>query len=196
MSEQELLDLLKAGDEKAFEQLFKQHFVGLCLFAEHFVRDTHVAEEIVEDFFCDFWENCSTLTFSGSIKGYLYRSVYNNCMKHYRHQKVELKYITAQKSNYTEQELAELSLHSSPIANLIIQELESKIEEEINQLPAQCREIFCMSRYENLSYAEIVERTGLSINTVKTQMSRALKKLRDELGDYLVALAFIISLIK
>ncbi|MDP4210626.1 MAG: RNA polymerase sigma-70 factor [Bacteroidota bacterium] len=196
MSEQDLLLPLKNGEEKAFEQLFKQHFVGLCLFAEHFVHDTHTAEEIVEDFFCEFWENCTNLTITDSIKGYLYRSIYNNSMKYLRHKKVEQKYITAQQAKYNEKELSELSLHSYPIANLIIQELESKIETEINKLPPQCKDIFCMSRYENLSYSEIAEKTGLSVNTVKTQISRALKKLRDELQDYLVALAFIITLLK
>jgi RNA polymerase sigma-70 factor, ECF subfamily len=193
---QNLIEKIKLGDEIAFEQLFKQHFTGLCLFAEHFVKDTSVAEEIVEDLFCDLWENCADISINSSFKAYLYRCVYNNSLKYLRHKKVTQKYISAQQAYYTDKELCEISIQTYPIANLIIKELEEKINEAINSLPSQCKEIFCLNRFEGLSYTEIAEKTDLSINTVKTQMARALQKMRVELKDYLYFIAITISLIQ
>jgi RNA polymerase sigma-70 factor (ECF subfamily) len=56
----------------------------------------------------------------------------------------------------------------------------------IDQLPKQCRAIFCLSRFELLTYNEISERLNISVNTVKTQMNRALESLKKKLEKYLL----------
>ena len=193
MVDLEIIQLLKLGDEKAFERVFKNHFTGLCLFAEHFLKDSHHAEEIVEDLFCNLWENCKTIDIAVSLKAYLYKSVYYQCLKFIRHQKVEKKYKDNQGYFLADNQLNDINSQAYPVANLIVKELEDKIEAEINLLPPQCKEIFCLSRFDNLSYAEIAEKLNLSVNTVKTQMSRALQKLRDELKDYLAVLALVFT---
>lgn len=65
-------------------------------------------------------------------------------------------------------------------------ELQSRIEEALNQLPEKRRQIFEMSRYEGKKYAEIAEELDISVKTVETQMSRTLKLLREALGPYLL----------
>jgi RNA polymerase sigma-70 factor (ECF subfamily) len=60
-----------------------------------------------------------------------------------------------------------------------------EIEEAINDLPEKCREVFYLCRFENMSYEEISAKLNISVNTVRTQMSRALVKLRESLKDYL-----------
>ena len=72
-----------------------------------------------------------------------------------------------------------------PLANLISRETLLDIENAIDQLPEKCREIFCLCRFENMSYEDISARLNISVNTVRTQMSRALSKLRESLKDYL-----------
>ena len=193
MEEQEIITQLKLGNEKAFETVFKSHFNGLCLFAEHFLKDTMAAEEIVEDLFCNLWENCKTIDITVSLKAYLYKSVYYQCAKHVRHLKVEQKYKANQAYFFADNQLRDVNSQSYPIANLIIKELEENIDSIIKTLPPQCKEIFCLNRFENLSYAEIAEKLNLSINTVKTQMSRALQKLREDLKEYLAILALIFT---
>jgi RNA polymerase sigma factor (sigma-70 family) len=63
--------------------------------------------------------------------------------------------------------------------------LEEDVTMSIDQLPDRCREIFILSRYELLSYIEISEKLNISVNTVKTQISRALDSLRVSLKNYL-----------
>jgi RNA polymerase sigma-70 factor (family 1) len=195
MTDNELIIRLQKGDEAAFEIIFRQHFTGLCLFAEHFLKDTHAAEEIVEEYFCNLWENCQSMNITTSLRGYLYKSIYHRCLKYIRHQKVEQKYLSNQYL-YFDKEILESPSGEYPAVNLITRELEDKISAVIDSLPQQCKKVFCMNRFENLTYIEIAEKLGISQNTVKTQMSRALQKLRLELKDYLVIVAAIFLSLK
>ena len=67
------------------------------------------------------------------------------------------------------------------------EELEQKIQAAINELPEKCREVFLLSRFENLKYKEIAEKLNISIKTVEAQMSKALQHLRIRLTDYITA---------
>lgn len=185
MNENELVSNLRKGSEEAFEFVFKKYFSGLCLFAEHYVKDKQIAEEIVEDFFCYLWEKCNYIAIESSLKGYLYTSIHNRCLKYLRHQKVQNNYIESLQYLFTDKEILEPVSDSYPEDNLISKELEEKILHEIDALPDQCKKIFSMNRFENLTYIEISEKLGLSVNTVKTQMARALEKLRNGLKEYL-----------
>jgi RNA polymerase sigma-70 factor (ECF subfamily) len=72
-----------------------------------------------------------------------------------------------------------------PIANLLSAEIDYIIQKAISDLPDQCREVFVKIRHEELSYAQTAEILGISINTVKTQLQRAVSKLRESLKDHL-----------
>lgn len=186
MEEQELIHRLGQNEEEAFEILFRKYFSGLCLFAEHFVRNHDTAEEITEDFFCHLWDNCQTLSINTSLKGYLYRSIHNRCLNYLRNQKVRQQYLTDNQYFYTDDAILGFAgQDEEPVSKLITGELETEINKAVNSLPDQCRAIFQMNRYENLTYVEIAGKLKLSVNTVKTQMARALQKLRDRLKDYL-----------
>lgn len=64
--------------------------------------------------------------------------------------------------------------------------LKVKLTREVAKLPEKSREVFNAIVLENLSYKQVAERYGISLNTVKTHYSNALKKLRDSLGDLLI----------
>jgi RNA polymerase sigma-70 factor, ECF subfamily len=78
--------------------------------------------------------------------------------------------------------------------SLVEDELKTKIEDAINELPEKCREIFMMSRYENLKYQEIADKLTISVKTVETQMSKALQHMRLRLAEYIsVIIALVFS---
>lgn len=165
-------------DESGFEYLFKTYFPSLKHFARKYVPDNDTAKEIAHDVFLNLWEKRNSLDSSSSLKSYLFTSVYNRCMNYIRDQRKFNK--DDQVFNRVEQEKQEI-----PYDHLETMELESRIIEALNNLPARCREIFMLSRFEGISYAEIAERLGLSVKTVETQMSKALKILREKLSEYL-----------
>ncbi len=165
-------------DESGFEYLFKTYFPSLTHFARKYVPDNDTAKEIAHDVFLNLWGKRQTLDSSTSLKSYLFTSVYNRCMNYIRDQRKFNK--DDQIFNIIEQESQEV-----PHDHLEIMELESRIIEALNNLPARCKEIFMLSRFDGNSYAEIAEKLDLSVKTVETQMSKALRILRDKLSDYL-----------
>jgi len=184
-SEKELLLLLQNGDENSIKFIFDKYYEGLCLFAESITKDHQAAEEIVEDMFIYVWLNSKTLNITISVKNYLYRSVHNNCLKYLDKLKTQKKAIDNFHYSLLDQELLHPITPDYPISNLIIQELEDKAEQVLNSLPNQCREIYELNRFENLSYSEIAKKMDITVSTVKTQMGRAFQKLREALHEFI-----------
>jgi len=182
-SEQDILKNIADSAQDVYEFVFLNFYNELCIYALGIIKDKFVAEEIVQDVFVKLWENRDALTIRSSIKAYLYRSVHNFCINHLEHQSVKRKHASASMKDYSN--LISPVSPDYPIANLLVQELEDKINQSISELPNQCREIFLLVRYEDLSYSEVALKLGISVNTVKTQLQRALTRLRESLKDYL-----------
>lgn len=185
MEELEIVQRFRRGDEDAFEWIFRRYFSPLCLYAEHFTKSRLTAEEITEDFFCHFWDQCHELNIDTSLKGYLFRGIRNRCLNYIRNQKVQQKHFDNKLSFALNEYEAEHISPEEPASDLINRELETQIGKLIDQLPDQCKTIFCLNRFENLTYPEIAAKLNISVNTVKTQMTRALCKLRAGLEEYL-----------
>ena len=75
---------------------------------------------------------------------------------------------------------------------VVYSEMKAKNREALNTLPEKCREIFELNRFEGLKYAQVAEKLGISVKTVETQMSKALKILREQLLKYLTFLFIIL----
>jgi len=190
--ENDLFMQVKKGDVFAFERLFKTHYRNLCFFAENYVKEKAMAEEIVGSFFITLWEKRKTIEIKGSVKSYFYSSIHNQCIKYLEHLKVMKKYEEYASFRLRNKELLAPSSNAYPLANLISQETVKDIEKSIGELPERCREIFCLSRFEEMSYEDISVKLNISINTVRTQMARALQKLREDLKNYLPLAAIVI----
>lgn len=188
-----LVENLKKGDVESFEVIFKRYYKKLCLYAEDFVKERSMAEEIVSEVYLKIWENRERLVISSSFQAYLFASVHNNSIKYLEHLKVLSKYKDFATKALQNQELL-YSTGDYPIANLISKEIESDIKKAIDSLPGQSRQVFCMHRFNNLTYEEIAGKLDLSINTVRTQMMRAMKKLRESLREYLPLFVIMISI--
>ena len=169
-----------------FEELFKAYFEALCRYALNFVYDNDTSKEIVQDVFINLWNKRETLDSSKPVKSYLYTSVRNRCLNHIRDNK---KF----RSNILDVEIADIDLafeHDDFEEN----DLQNKIDSTLDLLPTKCRQIFELSRFEELKYKEISEKLDISIKTVEAQMSKALKIFRENLKDY-INILIIISVI-
>ena len=176
---------MRDGNIKTFEMTFKTYYRALCFHAEGIVGEKEAAEEVVSDFFLNLWENREHLHITASLQAYLYKGVFNNSLKYLEHIKVLRKYrehalyVTENRDLFTSYD------DVNPLSMLISQEIVTEIERSIDVLPAQCKEIFLLIRMEGLTYQEVAEKLGISINTVRTQITRAMTKLRESLG-YLI----------
>lgn len=186
------LSEVKKGNEEAFKSLFDHYYDGMCLYANSIVHNHEAAEEIVEDIFIYLWCNISKITILTSLKNYLYRSVHNNCLKYIDKLRTRNKHLDI--NNYLPEDVEILYPYNEniPLSEIIIKEIEEKAEAVLHALPDQCKEIYILNRYENLSYGEIAAKLNISVSTVKTQMGRAFQKFRENLKDYIPFVILII----
>lgn len=175
---------IKAGDERAFELVFRSYYTGMCGYAGKYIPDLDEAEEIVQEVFFNYWNKKSILEITGSLEAYLYRAVRNACLNHLKHLQVRSQYVLAQTKPLREEE-ASLS------DEVVVLELQEKIATCVEQLPPERQKIFRLSREEGLKYREIADQLGLSVKTVETQMGKALKFLRENLAEYLPVLLML-----
>lgn len=190
LSDKEILRNISIGNEDAFEFVFLTLYNELCMYACGILKDRDSAEEVVQEVFVKLWETSNELSIKLSIKAYLYKAVHNRCINFLNHMQIIKKYASESAKN--ESNLVSPVTSDYPIANLLVQELEEKINQSILDLPKQCREVFLLIRYEDLSYTEAAEKLGVSVNTIKTQLQRALSRLRENLKNYLPVLIIIL----
>lgn len=172
-----------------FEQLFREYYPQLCNYARRYIADRYAAEDIVQDFFCKLWDKRGELLISTSFSSYLYKSVSNLCMNHFRDAETERRVI-----EFPGDEIHDIGGAESQ--GLDSRELNEYFGRALMELPEKRREIFELSRFEGLKYHEIAEKLDISIKTVETQMTRSLEFLRKYLKDFLAFMLLIINLIK
>lgn len=176
LSETEILQEIRAGNQAVFEQVFHTHYAALCRFSMQYLSDPEEAREVVQELFLVLWEKRQQVEISSSLKSYLYQSTRNKCLNHLKHLKVRDNYADHAKAHYPRATEANPAEYAG---------LEARISQAVESLPTRCREIFELSRYEGLKYREIADMLQLSPKTVEVQMVKALKTLRDQLKDYL-----------
>jgi RNA polymerase sigma-70 factor (ECF subfamily) len=165
-----------AGDERAFQTLFRKYYPALCSFARQFLNNSELAEETVQDLFVKIWEKRENLNIQASVKHYLFRSVRNHCLNQLQHDKI--------KKQYSDRMLETAHQEINPDLFYLEVDLVQRIERSINSLPPKRQEIFRLSREQGLKYKEIAETLNISVKTVEAQMGLALKYLREELKDF------------
>ena len=193
MDTNNMVNALKNGNEKAYRMLYDQYYDMMCALAYQYVKDEFIAESLVGDIIFYIWENRTKLEIQTSLKAYLVKSVRNRCVNYLEHLKVKRKseQILHQEQNKQQQDF--LSGIDYPLAKLVTQELEESLAQAIENLPAECREVFRLCRIEELTYPEASEQLNISVNTVKYHMKNALAQLREQFKEYLPIL--IIALI-
>ncbi|MES2680947.1 MAG: RNA polymerase sigma-70 factor [Bacteroidota bacterium] len=184
LSDQQYWQLISKGDKSAFEQAFRAYYQSLCNYAVPLIKDKDEAEEVVQNVFFNIWSKREALQINSSLKSYLYRAVHNDCLNKLKHVKV--------KTLYAEDYKKSAGAFNSATDTLEAKELGVKINKAIDSLPEQCGNVFRLSRFENLKYAEIASQLDISVKTVENHMGKALKILREQLKDYLPVLFWLL----
>jgi RNA polymerase sigma-70 factor (ECF subfamily) len=164
-----------------FESMFRDYFGPLCAYAIKYTKDLDTAKEVVHSVFVNIWEKRDKIHKDQNIRSYLYTSVYNRCLNFIRDTKKTVEF---------EDQYSDTLKHNDP-ENLEAMELQARIDAAIQSLPDRCREIFVLSRYEDMKYAGIAEKLGISVKTVEVQMSKALKLLRKHLAEFLTIIIIL-----
>lgn len=189
--EKNIFELFQHGDEKAFESIFKSYYNYLFNYSNQILKNAVAAEDIVEITFINFWENRNNILLETSVKSYLFKSAFNNCLNYIKHLQVMERYELYFKHHIETDDSGNIISDNYPLSQLIEKEQDLILELALKDLPDHCRKVFLLSRYENLKNEEIAVKLNISVNTVRTQISRALHKLRVQLQEYLPVFTII-----
>ena len=181
MDKPDIAQKIKNGDFEAFEHLFKSHYPILKNFALKYMKNTELAEEMVQEVFFNLWAKHSEIYITSSIKAYLFKSTYNCCLQYFKKQEHKSKY-----ESYVLKE--NVNYQPDPSDELRAKEVLQLVDKALKTLPERCRKIFRLNRFDGLKYQEIADRLSISIKTVEANMGKALKHLRYNLKDYVTIL--------
>ena len=183
-SDATLLNLIKAGDLDSFNILFERYWEKLFATVFSVCPDTEVCSEIVHDIFLNLWLKREKLQIE-YFQGYITASARYQIYRH-------LKNIKRKSIEYREDlDFGNLVAVNDGESNIRYRELEKKVEEELEELPSRCREIFTLSRMQQLTNDEIAARLDISKRTVENQLTYALRHLRLSIRHFLILFFFL-----
>ncbi|MCY1636152.1 RNA polymerase sigma-70 factor [Marinifilum sp. D737] len=170
-----------------FRKIFDQYFASLVGFANTFVSDIELSEDLVQEVFVSLWEKQDEYQNEVSLKVYLYRAVRNKCLNNIKHEQVKNKYIA--------ESIPKLETEEFFLDQVLSEEVSRLLYRFIGELPKQRQQIIRYSLL-GLKNPEIADIMGLTVNTVKSHKMHAYKELREKLGKhaYLVAILLEINL--
>lgn len=170
-SDSQLVDCLSRGDYRAYTAIYERYWELLWRHAYRVLNDEDDAKDVVQDIFTMLWAKRQELRLTGRLSSFLYGALRNRILNFIDYSKVRSTYLLSLEKfidagEYTtDQQIRE-------------KELETLIETQLASLPEKMRKVFELSRMEQLSYREISQKLYISDNTVKKQISKALKILR------------------
>lgn len=155
--------------------VFKHYYTPLCSHAIRFVYSQTYAEDIVSEVFMEFWQKSHYKKIHTTFRAYLFQAVRNRALNFIR------KEFGREVQPVQENDLLEKS--PTPEQVLMYEEFYQKVQDGIEKLPPKCKKVFLMSRYEGMPLKEIAQAQNISVRTVETHISKALKMMREILDQ-------------
>jgi RNA polymerase sigma-70 factor (ECF subfamily) len=174
------VESIRTGDVPAFEAMFRAYKNDLGAFVTSWVHSREAAEEVIQDLFLHLWKQRHEWQPAVPLNIYLFRAARNRAIDYLRHQRVEMEFRERIAQRHDEGFAPRPPLRGDEVAQGA--ELEDAIERAVSTLPPRCQEVFRLSRYHHLSYAEVAQVMRISTKTVEVQMGRALTALRRRLA--------------
>lgn len=180
--DEDLVARIRAGDESAFESVFRAHYDGLSRFAARMVGSDAEAEELTQEMLLRVWRRREELAISGSLAAYLYAAVRNESLNRLRRARAEQEW---RERVLRERDAADAHRSAGADDDVRAAELAAAIERVIEELPPRRRQAYVLRRQHHLSYAEIAAIMEIAPKTVEIQIGAALRTLREKLADWL-----------
>lgn len=163
------------------EALFQGYYAPLASAVARVVRDRDVAQDLVQDVLTRVWHNRATIELTTSWRAYLHRAALNAALRHQERAARTVALDDALPAGTPEP----AAPTSDTLADFHHRETSAAVAAALTHLPTECRRVFELSRFEELSYREIAETLEISPKTVENQMGKALRILRQQLSGVL-----------
>lgn len=169
----QLSSLIKSDPNKALEIMYSEYYSMLCNKVNVILKDRVATEDIVQEVFYEVWKKKDILVVQTSMSAYLSRACRNRTLNYIRDNKVK----------WEDESLLENQLDTGFTSEeyLNAEDLNIEIQNIISEMPEKCGIVFSLSRYEDMSYADISAELKISVKTVESQISKALRILRKKI---------------
>lgn len=173
------LETLQHGNHAAFETVFVAYYAKVKTFIYSYIKSEADAEELAEELFVNLWINHRSINTSKSFDSYLHTIARNAAINYLKHKYVKDAYLESSPNQVCSSTLEE---------ELIARELGILIDDTVEKMPLQRKEIYKLSRNEGLSNEEIAIRLNTTKRNVESQLSLALKEIRKAISCLLWSL--------
>jgi len=172
-NDKEIIERIRNGDESAFEEIYEQLKLPLYKFCLRMISDEETALDIVHDVFLKFYERLNTIDQISSLSSLLFKIARNKCLNYLRDKKEKVKI-----------EETEIISEDNLERKIDLNENTKRLQRILNLLDEDYREILILREWNDLSYNEIAEITGLTVPAVKSKLFKARKKLVEIFKKY------------
>lgn len=183
-SDQQLLRQMSEGDKQAFTAIYRRYWEDLYITAVKALRNKTEAADVVQDVFLSVWNRRNELNIQGSLAAYLHTSIRYKCI-HYIEKNITRKDYLLQLAE------VEVSYYAATAeVNLQLKEIQETVNRTVAKMPPKMQDVYKLSRQEHLSYKEIAENMGISVETVKKHIQHALQLIRTNLPHSFIFFIF------
>ena len=182
-SDEDLFILCQQDDEEAFSQIYERYWQGLIKKSLHKLHNQSDTEEVVQNVFVNLWKWKENIKIKGPFKYYIYTMLRNEIFR----------FLEQRIRQSSQLQLEDISIKQIPFSNddmrrIELVELQDNIDSIIEGLPEKCKLIFRMSRDEGMTAKQIADQLDISHRTVETQISKAIKTLKQGINRFAVLL--------
>lgn len=181
-----IIEEIKKGNQKVFKNFFNKNYEDLVIYANGYLFDVAISEDITQEVFIYIWENAVKMNIETSLRGYIFTMVRNRCLNYLKSLKITDNYkaldtnismITEHVFDSTTEENKKVVYH--------------QILKIVDTLPDRMQKVVRLKFLHNYKYKEIADELGISVNTVKTQLKRAKLKITELITSLLILLEII-----
>ena len=179
-TDEELVELLRQGKDKAFDELYFRYRDVLVRFVYMRMKSVPVSEEIVQEVFTTIWERRKALVIQKKFSAYIYTSVRYMTLDYIKSHTITDQYI----KEVLDRSINDYSSSSTTEDSIYYEELQEAVDKAASLLPKKSKEVFILSRIKHYTNKEIAEELNVSHETVKYHIAYALKFMRSYLGEF------------
>lgn len=179
-TDEELVELLRQGKDKAFDELYFRYRDLLVRFVYVRMKSIPISEEIVQEVFTTIWERRKTLVIQKKFSAYIYTSVRYVTLDYIKSHTITDQYI----KEVIDRNSEEFSSTNATEDSIYYEELQEAVDKATSLLPKKSKEVFILSRIKHYTNKEIAEELNVSHETVKYHIAYALKFMRNYLGEF------------
>lgn len=182
VSEQVLIERIRAGESGAFDEVVRRHHERLIQFVYRLVDDSDEAADIAQDTLIKAHERFADFRGHSGLFTWLYRIAYNEAISFLRRRKLRSFLRFGTDGTIPDTWDPSLVVETDPAGPMEAEQVQNEVAAAVAALPPRQRAIFTMRHYEEMSHADIARVIGRSEGAVRANYFHAVRKLRDQLS--------------